>query len=472
MSEKAVPVRRSTRSNIGVQPKRFGNPVSSSWRKSIRKTPLQEVMSVSQNPSAPDLDELLHEPSQRQGVHEDNGSIYSRRSNGSAVSVSSSIRKLSKKIELQESIMVLKKKRMDLQKKNRIMEGELMIIESRVSSLLKKPVPEDDFEKKVQANNLSDLQQTLVEKRILMDVHRDNFDLEMEMLNEQEASMLKVQTFHTEMVDLENSEEQNLGSDDKVIPEMSQTVKKVQNWATEPSSATVKVKSVDAKVGAISSFMTRQIIKHDLPTFEGKFDEWPIFYSQYEMTTEACKITDVENIQRLQKALKGEAGDVVKCMLVSPHNVQRVMEILKRRYGRPKFILDAIIQQVESLPNLKGNDMTGLLGFMDAVRNLTKTAIAFDCQPYLCNPKLLGSLMKKLPEFRLMSWAHHLRQLRTEFPSLMDFSEWLEEVGCEVEAVYDPFEDRSELEKKRNVPGSWRSEEQSGFKRSPRYDYR
>jgi hypothetical protein len=89
-------------------------------------------------------------------------------------------------------------------------------------------------------------------------------------------------------------------------------VKKTQNRDTEPRSATVEVKSVDAEVGAISTFMTRQIIMHDLPTFDGKFDEWPIFYSQYEMTTEACKITDVENIQRLQKALKDEARDVVK----------------------------------------------------------------------------------------------------------------------------------------------------------------
>jgi hypothetical protein len=430
-------------------------------------------MSVNQNASAPDLDEIINKPSQRQGVNEDNGSIYSRRSNGSAVSVSSSIRKLSKKIEVQESIMELKKKRMNLQKEKRIMEGELMIIESRVSSLVKKPIPEDELERKNHAISLSDLQQTLVEKRILMDVHRDNFELEMELLNEQEASMFKVQTLHTEMVDLENREEQNLGPDSEEIVDKNQSVKKVQNWATEPSSATVEVKSVDAEVGAISTFMTRQIIKHDLPNFDGKFDEWPIFYSQYEMTTEACKITDVENIQRLQKALKGEARDVVKCMLVSPHNVQRVMEILKRRYGRPKFILDAIIQQVESLPSLKGNDMTGLLRFMDAVRNLTATAIAFDCQPYLCNPKLLGSLVKKLPEFRVMSWAHHLRQLRTEFPSLLEFSEWLEEVGCEVEGVYDPFEERREIEMKRSVPGSWRSEgDQSGRIRSPRYDDR
>jgi hypothetical protein len=35
--------------------------------------------------------------------------------------------------------------------------------------------------------------------------------------------------------------------------------------------------------------------------------------------------------------------------------------------------------------------------------------------------------------------------------------------------VYDPFEDLSELEKKRNISGSWSSEEQSGRIRSPRY---
>jgi hypothetical protein len=242
-----------------IQPTRFGNPVSSSRSKPSRKTPLQEVMSINQNPSVPDLDELLHEPSQRQGVNEDNGSIYSRRSNGSSVSVSTSIRKLSMKIEVQESIMELKNKRMNLQKEKRVMEGELMIIESRVSTLRQKPIPDDELEKKIHVISLNDLQQILVEKRILMDVHRDNFDLEMEMLYEQEASMLNVQTLHMKMVDLENSEEQNLESDDEVIPEKSQSVNKVQNWATEPSSATVEVKSVDAEVGAISTFMTRQL---------------------------------------------------------------------------------------------------------------------------------------------------------------------------------------------------------------------
>jgi hypothetical protein len=123
--EKAVLLRKSTRSNIGVQPTRFGNPVSSSRRTPTRKPHLQEVMSANQNASAPNLDDLINEPSQRQGVNEDNGSIYSRRSIGSAVSVSFSIRKLSKKIQVQESIMELKNKRMNLQKEKRIMEGEL-----------------------------------------------------------------------------------------------------------------------------------------------------------------------------------------------------------------------------------------------------------------------------------------------------------------------------------------------------------
>jgi hypothetical protein len=158
------------------------------------------------------------------------------------------------------------------------------------------------------------------------------------------------------------------------------------------------------------------------------------------MTTRACKLTDIENIQRLQKALKGEAREVVRAMLVSDRNVDRIMGILQHRYGKPKTILNTIFQEVESLPSLKDRDKKGFIKFVDSVRNLTSTAVAFECEPYLYNPRLLGSLVKKLPEIKLASWSIHLRALRTKFPSLMDFAEWLEEAGLEVQGIYDPLE--------------------------------
>jgi hypothetical protein len=105
---------------------------------------------------------------------------------------------------------------------------------------------------------------------------------------------------------------------------------------------------------------------------------------------------------------------------------------------------------VESLPSLKDRDKRGFLKFVDSIRNLTTTAVAFECEPYLCNPKLLGSLVKKLPEIKLASWSIHLRALRLQFPSLMDFAEWLEEAGRQVEGIYDPLEEIKEAVRSEN----------------------
>jgi hypothetical protein len=99
------------------------------------------------------------------------------------------------------------------------------------------------------------------------------------------------------------------------------------------------------------------------------------------------------------------------------------MDTLQQRYGKPKTILDTIFQQVESLPSLKDRDKKGFIKFVDSVRNLTSTAVAFEFEPYLCNPRFLRSLVKNLPEIKLASWSIHLRVLRTQFPSLIDFAE-------------------------------------------------
>jgi hypothetical protein len=147
----------------------------------------------------------------------------------------------------------------------------------------------------------------------------------------------------------------------------------------------------------------------------------------------------------------------VKSMLVSPNNLDHVMKILQKRYGKPKYILDTIFQQVESLPSMKRHDKKGLINFADAVRNLTSTAVAFDCQPYLSNPRLLDNLVRKLSDFRSASWCHYGRLQGSDFPSLQEFSDWLEEIGDEVEFGYDPLEDSREVETKQIVPCSFTS---------------
>jgi hypothetical protein len=454
--------------------------VSSSREKSTGKIHQTEVMPLNSSSTMPNLEGTFNAMNLQQ-LDDDSGSMRSRRSIGSTVSVSSSIRKLIERKETRQKLMKLKKRRLALELEGCHLEGDLMILETQMSCHLQKSFPEDDVQKREHQKVFNDLKLQIDLKSIMLNSHRNTSKRQLEMIEEEMASILHCQKDDERMEDV-LEKEQNLGTIQGGTCTLDNPQTTENNWQDQqrPPIALHQVQQ-DCDV---STIMRRQIIKHDLPPFDGKFEEWPIFFSQYEMTTRASKLTDIENIQRLQKALKGKARDVVRAMLVSDRNVQRIMEILQQRYGKPKTILDTIFQEVELLPSLKDGDRKGFFKFVDSVRNLATTAVAFECEPYLCNPKLLGSLVKKLPEIKLAARSIHLRALRSQFPSLMDFTDWLEEsgrevegiydpleaVGYEVEADYDPFEDCSELETRQNVPDSCRSEEQSGFKRSPRYE--
>ena len=50
---------------------------------------------------------------------------------------------------------------------------------------------------------------------------------------------------------------------------------------------------------------SRQVIPRELPVFNGKPEEWPLFIRSYENSTKLCGFTNDENLLRLQRALRG-----------------------------------------------------------------------------------------------------------------------------------------------------------------------
>jgi hypothetical protein len=98
---------------------------------------------------------------------------------------------------------------------------------------------------------------------------------------------------------------------------------------------------IEQRKGNLNSFVTRQVAGKDLPQFGGNCMEWPAFKAQFDQTTAACRFTDVENLYRLQKSLVGNAKDVVQAFLTTPKNVNIIMKILEKQFGRPQYIIQA-----------------------------------------------------------------------------------------------------------------------------------
>jgi len=103
----------------------------------------------------------------------------------------------------------------------------------------------------------------------------------------------------------------------------------------------------------------------DLPVFGGQPEEWPIFNCAFVETTQAYNCLDLENNQRLLKALKDEARESVKSLLIHFGNVSAVMEQLRFRFGRPEQLIRSQLNSVREVPPISEQHLAGSHGRRD-----------------------------------------------------------------------------------------------------------
>jgi hypothetical protein len=181
-------------------------------------------------------------------------------------------------------------------------------------------------------------------------------------------------------------------------------------------------------------FIARQSHAKELPIFAGKPEEWPVFIAAYERTTKTCGYTDDENLLRLQKCLKGEAGKTVQALMVSPKNLQKILDTLKLRFGQTRHIIEAMVEKARGIPAVKQDNLDSLIEFSTAVTSLTTTITTLQSDHHLSNPQLVTELEKKLPATMRMLWMRCPHDKKKK-ENLLNFAEWIDgetELACKL----------------------------------------
>jgi hypothetical protein len=281
MSGSGVPARRSLRSNIGVPPERFGNLVPSNQRKAPAKKSVPAIMSsISPAPSLPDLDGPYNNHNQQQSrMNEDIVSVRSRRSHGSSVSVSSSIKKLSGRLEVREKLLLLKKQRSALQMELDQQEYELKIAEGNLLSFMNEAIPEDEEQRQQHMAALKRFRDDVDSKKLSFSHGQRLFNTKVSDIDEEKATLLYAEQTNEAIADLREEEEQNLGSINGDTYTRHEPLEKVTTWQNQLKPVVAVAEESQTDAAAVTTLMRRQVIKHDLPAFDGKYDEWPIFFS-------------------------------------------------------------------------------------------------------------------------------------------------------------------------------------------------
>lgn len=227
---------------------------------------------------------------------------------------------------------------------------------------------------------------------------------------------------------------------EKLIP-LQPVAKVIDNWNTALPGSHILTR---AQIAA------RQVVTKDLPIFYGKPQDWSIFHKRFLNSTALCGFSDGENIDRLQKCLKGMAYEAVQDLLLDAESVKDIISTLEKLFGRPEIIIKSLLNKIRQLPNPKAENLNSMVSFALNVRNLATTIERKGMNQYLSNPILLQELVDRLPTTYKVDWARYIAHTPDNKINLLTLNNYLQELLQALIKVteYIPKESDKKFEKK------------------------
>lgn len=143
----------------------------------------------------------------------------------------------------------------------------------------------------------------------------------------------------------------------------------------------------------------------ELPYFDGNYKVWSRFKHTFLETTEQGNFSDLENLTRLQKSLKGEALRAVSSLLIDSNNVNSIITKLENQFGSVELVYNGLLQEVLPLGNPRFDMPKTMIDFISAIGNLVINMKCLDHEEYLNDPRLVRDLAKRLPNYLYQKWA-------------------------------------------------------------------
>lgn len=286
----------------------------------------------------------------------------------------------------------------------------------------------------------------LEEARQLAEIEKRKAEIDAELIR-REAQLKR------ELIQEGSSKKSTISGADNIIDlDQIDFQEKIANWKIEDTGINTDLPSINNFITMTAdnfnqicdvfkqnsksrSYERTDHVKTNLPYFDGNPEDWPLFFNQFERSTNLFNICDDENIIRLQKCLKGRARDAVQPLLIAPENVSKIIETLKITFGRPEFIISNLIEKVRRAAPPKEGRFETYLPFSNVIDNLVTTMELFRNTGHMTNPSVLNEIVMKLPPFLRLKWAEE--STLEETTTLKTFSVWMRKIALAASSCAD-----------------------------------
>uniref|UniRef100_A0A182W5K6 PHD-type domain-containing protein n=1 Tax=Anopheles minimus TaxID=112268 RepID=A0A182W5K6_9DIPT len=208
------------------------------------------------------------------------------------------------------------------------------------------------------------------------------------------------------------------------------TCVKCNDDKAEYSRVTKQDSTIQALVEALkasglnASTSMKRMSLSKLPYFDGKPKDWPKFKRTYEETSKEGEFSNLENLNRLQHALKGDAERCVRRLFLDPDNVSTIIWKLEEQFGRPKQVYDDLLREVLKV---KVDNQMKIPELSDALEDMITNLKAMKWEAYLQDHRLVDDLVGRLSIGKQLKWIDYKKNIENAYQvaNVQHFSEWL-----------------------------------------------
>ncbi|XP_070169703.1 uncharacterized protein [Polyergus mexicanus] len=205
---------------------------------------------------------------------------------------------------------------------------------------------------------------------------------------------------------------------------LASMVEGIINFTTSAANAGTS-SNVTQPSGSGAAAITKRRVKlpeASLPNFDGRYENWLSFKNTFlAMIDTQTDLSEVEKLQYLKSALKGEAANKIKILSVEGSNYLKAWELLKRSYEVKRILISRHLSLLLNLPVLERETTDGLSKLADDAQQHVASLAALGVN--VGSEILVNVLESKLPRNTAEKWEETLD--RDEFPKIDDLYEFL-----------------------------------------------
>lgn len=202
------------------------------------------------------------------------------------------------------------------------------------------------------------------------------------------------------------------------MPNPQQTqpaVKPEMKPVMRPEVQPAKSVPMPTEMNVIEKFMLLQDLV-DLPKFNGSDKQWPLFLSAYNRSVSEVPMKESRKLARLEKALEGEARELVIMLLSNAETAESVMDLLKDKYGRVDETLKRLTNEMLRWTPIPAHNKAALEKFATGLTAYSLQLKAMGKTAEISNDYVLGELVEKLA--KIGSFYAQWKSMKEKDPKL------------------------------------------------------